>query len=293
MDRHAGDIGQKGAVELKDVFVMRDVVVGDGHLAAADAGADVGQAVVVADGFVLVVGVGLAGLGGVPQDGLLRGGIGTDEGAAAGGGDHLVAVEGEHAELAEGAQDLTVKAGAEALGSILDDGDPVPVGNLQDPVDLIRHPIQGDGDDGLRHPAGLRNPILDRLFQQVRVHIPGLLFTVDENRRRAQVRHRMRRRAEGEALHQHLIAGSNPAGQQPQVHRRRPGRQRHDLTLHVMPDLIGHPFHELLQILLEPVHVGSQGHNPVGIKGFLDESLLLAAHMGQAEIDSFCHICQS
>ena len=50
-----------------------DVLVGNGHLAAADAGADVGHAVVVADGLVLVVWIAFAGLGGLITGGCFGG----------------------------------------------------------------------------------------------------------------------------------------------------------------------------------------------------------------------------
>ena len=70
-------------IERLYVAVVGDVLVGDGHLPAAYACADVAHAVVVAYCLVLVVWVALAGLGGIPQ--YFAGGIGVraDERSAA------------------------------------------------------------------------------------------------------------------------------------------------------------------------------------------------------------------
>lgn len=83
------------------MFVVCDVLFQDGHLSSSDACADVAHAVVVADGGVLVVRVGVTGLGGVPEDFIGLFFASTDEGASAGGGNHLVTVEGEDAVFAE------------------------------------------------------------------------------------------------------------------------------------------------------------------------------------------------
>ena len=62
---HSPDTVEQFFVQGLNVLVVRDVVVDHGHLAAADAGADVGHAVVVAYVSVLIVGICLAGLGGI------------------------------------------------------------------------------------------------------------------------------------------------------------------------------------------------------------------------------------
>ena len=122
--------------------------------------------------------------------------------------------------------------------------------------------------------------VLYSLLQQTGIHIPGFFFRIHEHRPRPQVGHRMRRRAEREALHHHLIPGPHPAGYQRQMHRSRSRRQSH----HLLPLT-----HKLPQVVLEPVHIGPQRNHPVRIECLLYEGLLRPAHVSQAEVNSLCH----
>ena len=122
---------------------------GDGHLPAAYAGADVRHAVVVADGLVLVVGIALARLRGVPHYLALGLGIGTYQRAAARGRDHLVAVERQHAVAPEGAQHLSAETRAEAPRRHPRPRNAVFVGHLHDAVDAVGHAVERHGHDGL------------------------------------------------------------------------------------------------------------------------------------------------
>ena len=128
--------------------------------------------------------------------------------------------------------------------------------------------------------ARLGDAVLDGLLQQIQVDVPGVRLRVDHHRRRAQVRDRVRRCAEGETLHQHLVARLHACRQQAQMHRRRAGRERH----HALPFT-----HEVFQILLEPIHIRSQGHHPVRIECLLDVLLFHTrlAHVGQAQVNAF------
>ena len=265
---------------------MGDMVLKDSHLAAADAGAYIRHTVVVANLLVLVIRVTLAVLGRVHHNltpGLL---VGRDERAAAGSRNHLVAVEGKDSVFAECAQDLTVEAGAEAFGGILDDRNSVSVSYFHDAVYPVRHAVERHRDYRLRGAARLGDPVLDRLLQEIRIHIPSVRFTVHEYRSGAKVGDRMGGGAESEALHQHLVARPYAAPDKPQVHRRSPRAQRHDAFAEASRS---GSVHELLQVLLEPVHVRPKRHHPIGVERLLDKLLLAPAHMREAKIDAVSH----
>lgn len=108
VDLNAKDISQQLFIQFLDVLVMGDVLLCDGHLTAADAGTDVRHAVVVTDLLVLVVRVALAILSGVHHDFAPFVLVRCDQRAAARSRDHLVAVETQHAILAERAQHLAL-----------------------------------------------------------------------------------------------------------------------------------------------------------------------------------------
>ena len=103
------DILEQFLIECLDVLVVGDVFIYNRHLTTADASADVANAIVVANGFVLIIRIALACLGSVLQDFASLVGIGADESTAAGGGYHLVAIERQHAVLTECAERLAVE----------------------------------------------------------------------------------------------------------------------------------------------------------------------------------------
>ena len=109
------------------------------HLSAADTGADVRHAVVVTDGRVLVVGVSIAGLSGIPHHlvGVLC--AAANQGTAARGRNHLVAVERQHAVLSERTEHLSAETRPHAFGCIFHYGNAVFVGNRHDFVNAVRH----------------------------------------------------------------------------------------------------------------------------------------------------------
>ena len=255
------------------------------HLPATYPRADVRHPVIVTYRLMLVVRVRLARLRRIPHDAVFLLRRRTHQRASSRGRDHLVAVERKHAVAPEGAQHLPVEARAESLRRVLDDRDAVPVRDLHDTVDAVRHPVQRHRHDRLRHPAGPRHPVPYRLLQQFRIHVPRIRLRIHEHRLRPQISDRMRARAERKRLHQNLIPRPHAAAQQPQMHRRRPRRQRHDLLVH--PD-------ESLQIGLEPIHIRPQRHHPIGVESLLNILLLnpLLAHMREAKVNTltFRHI---
>ena len=271
-----------------------------GHLSAADAGADVAHAVVVAYFLVLVVGESLAGLGGEEHDTLFAGRVGADKGAAARGGDHLVAVETQHAILAEGAAYLPVVARAEGFGSILDEGNAVFFGHGHDVANPGRHAVEVDHDDGARLAARLFHAVADGRLEQFGVHVPGVGLGIDEDRRGPQVSHGVRGGAEREALAHHLVARPDAQSDESQVHGRRArGEGHHLLSLQrfLHPALLSLPAggagvarrcsgDELLQVALKSVDVGAQGHHPIGVECLLHIFHFIARHVCQTENDS-------
>ena len=96
------------------MLVMGNMIIGYSHLTTADAGTDVAHTVVEANLLVLVIWITFPILSGVHHYLLPFLLIIRDEGSAATRSNHLVAVEAQHAVLAEGTQHLAVVAGAEA-----------------------------------------------------------------------------------------------------------------------------------------------------------------------------------
>ena len=90
----------------------------------------------------------------------------------------------------------------------------------------------------------------------------------------------MGRGTEGKALYYHFVTLTNSASKQGQMYGRSARTQSHHLF--ILP-------HKTFQILLEGIHVRAERNNPVGIKGFLYEAHLLAAHVGEAKIYSLIH----
>ena len=184
---------------------------------------------------------------------------------------------------------------SETFGCVLNDGDVVAIGDFHDSVDVVRHSVERHGHDGLGFLARLGDTVLDGLFHQLGVNVPRILLTVDEDRCRTEIGNRVRRGAEGERLHDDLVARPDAAVEQRQMHRRRARRQRDDtfakIPLAFWRGVRGEAY-KCLQVLLEPVHVRPQWHHPIGVEGLLDILLFKSrfAHVGEAEVDSFiCH----
>ena len=89
------------------MLMMGYVLIHNGHLATADACAYVAHTIVISYCRVLVVWVRITSLGGIPHYIILAVSISTYEGTTTRGGNHLVAVKGQYAELAESAKYLS------------------------------------------------------------------------------------------------------------------------------------------------------------------------------------------
>ena len=71
---HARDIGQQFLIKLPHMLMMLDMRIKNSHLASTDTCANIGHTIVVADGSVLVVWIGITSLCRIPHNliGILR-----------------------------------------------------------------------------------------------------------------------------------------------------------------------------------------------------------------------------
>ena len=98
--------------------------------------------------------------------------------------------------------------GAEALGRVAQHPQALAGADRLDGVVIGRLAEKVDGDDARRpevHPPRGR----DRKLEARRVEVEAVLDDVDEDRRRAEPRHHLGRRREGEARADHRVAGAD------------------------------------------------------------------------------------
>ena len=228
---------------------------------------------------MLVVRIGFACLRSVPHDLVLLLVILANQRTAAGGGDHLIAVERQHTVLAERAQHLTFVTTTHTFGSVLNHRNTVLVGNRHDLIDTVRHAVECYRNNSFRVLARLGFAVQDRFLQQLRIHIPCILLRVDEHRHCTQISDRVGTGAERKRLHAHFVPRLNAASNQCQMHRCRSCRQGYHFLVFT---------YESFQVFLKPVHIRSQRHYPIGIKRLFDVLLLQSrfGHMSQAQIYS-------
>lgn len=67
MDMNARDIGQQFLIKLLNMLMMLDMRIENSHMAATDTRTNIGHTIVVADGSVLVVRIGVTSLSGIPH----------------------------------------------------------------------------------------------------------------------------------------------------------------------------------------------------------------------------------
>lgn len=209
MDMNTRHIGQQFLIKLLHMLMMLDMRIENSHLAATDTCANIGHTIVVADGSMLVVRIGITRLCRIPHDLIGIFSIAANKSAAAGSRDHLVAVERQYAVLAESSENLAVKARTHALCGILDNLNTVFVCNSHDLVNLVRHTIESHWDNRLRIFARFFFSVNDCLFKKRRIHIPRLRLQTDKHRFCAEIGYRMRRCAECERLYTNLVTGAH------------------------------------------------------------------------------------
>ena len=154
--------------------MVSNMVIQHGHLSTTDTGTNIAHTIVIADSGMLIIGISIASLSSIPHDGVGLLGIAADKRASSRSRNHLVAIETQYTKAAKGSQHLPVESATHTLGSILHHGNAILVSYSHNPVNLIRHTIQSHGNNRLRVLARLLLAVDDRLFQQVRIHVPCL-----------------------------------------------------------------------------------------------------------------------
>ena len=114
---------------------------------------------------------------------------------------------------------------AERLGGVLHERDAVTLADLAERLVVAALAVEVDGEHGADAGARrMRSAI--RAVEQLRVDRPRRRVGVDEERRRARVRDRVRARGEREAGARDLVAGADPEHDEREVERRRAARER-------------------------------------------------------------------
>ena len=248
-----------------DGALLRHTLLEHLHLPAADAGADIAHAVVVAELGVLVPRDRLTRLRSHLQRVLRIRLLPADERTAAGGRDDLVAVERQHAVVPERAAFLPVVHRAERLGRILDEQNAVRITQAADGVELAGHTVEVHGDERLRRTEA-RDGRLNGLG-------------VEKHRLAALIDDRVCRGRKRQALAKDPVAALHTRKPHRQMQRRRTGGQRRDIARTEV----------LLQILLEARDVRAERRDPVCIERQIHIPALAAAHMRRGKIDSLRH----
>lgn len=195
-----GQAFQAFLVAHVDGLFLGDVFVEVGHLAADYAGDHVAHAVVVADFFVLVPGGGFAALGAPLADffGVVFA-VG-EEHAAAGAGDDFVAIEADGAVVAEVAGLLALVACAEAFGSVFDKEGVMFFADGADFVDFGGGAVQVHEHDQAH--VGVN---FEGLFEGDGIHVPGVVFGVNEHGFAVFVGDGVHGGVEGHVAAEHLV----------------------------------------------------------------------------------------
>ena len=268
------EVGETGPVPRVDLVTPGDLGGQVGELPPTDGGREVRHPVVKPHGPVLVVQHRFAGLlGEVPRP--LQQFRVTDEHPAPAGGDDLVAVERVDAETPPRPGVPAAPRGTEGLGGVLDHRHPVPGAHLGDPVELGGLSVQVD-DDHRSRQAALGCCTLERIGEQVWIHVPRLGLGVDEPERRTDVGDGERRCRERQTRDPHLVTGADSGDHERQVERRRAARQGQCRRRTGELDHVG----------LETVDLGSERRDPVGVER-RDQTLAFGAgHVRRRQVET-------
>lgn len=277
-----GEALQAFLVAHVDGLFLGDVFVEVGHLAADHAGDYVAHAVVVADFFVLIPRGCLAALGAPLADLLGVFPAVGEEHAAAASGDDLVAVEADGAVVAEVAGLLALVGCPEAFGGVFDKEGIVLFADGADFVDLARRSVQMN-----KHHQAHVGVNFEGLFEGDGVHVPGVVFGVDEHGFAVFVGDGVHGGVEGHVAAEHLVAAETPLARLwhavqgfacelgAKVERCGTGRECH--SIHAT-DLLGSQ-------ALDLVDVRTHGAHPVGFVGFGNVLDFVPMHGGAREPD--------
>ena len=190
------------------------------HLAAADAGTDIAQAVVVTNLLMLIPWILLPGLSSQLQHMVCRITIRADQCTTAGRGDDFVAVEAQGAVITHRSASAATICSTQSLRRIFNQHDAVFITDGTDGVHICGNTAQMHHFHRLGHTVKL-----DGLFQSCRIHVPALALAVDQHQPRAQIVHRIDRRHKRHILTEHQISLAYAGLDHSQMQRRRTGRQ--------------------------------------------------------------------
>lgn len=273
-ERDVGIVLERLCVDLVDVAFLRDALVEDGHLSPSDAGADVAEAIVVADLLMLIPREFLARLRRPKQHFVVRLLVVAHQHAAAARSDDLVSVERKDGNVAEVARLDAFVACAEAFGGVFKDGSAVLAGYREKLVELGGIAVKVDDDD--RFGVGI---LLIRLFERRRAHVVALAVAVYEHEFCAEIRGGIAAAAESERRTEHDVAPLDSEIFESQMDRggacgKRNGIRSADVGAH---------------FLFEHFDVLAERRDPIGVERFLYVTHFFAAHMRRTEINSVSH----
>ncbi len=133
--------------------------------------------------------------------------------------DLLVRIEREDGAWSLRSERSPLVPRAECLARVVDEREPVPVGDRAQLVELAGVPVDVDGDDRLR-------PRRHRRLDRRRVDVERARVDVGEYRDAALVHEAVRRRRERVRRRDHLVAGADAGGDAEEMEACRPGRDR-------------------------------------------------------------------
>lgn len=230
------------------------------ELAKADAGRDVAEAVVIADGGMFVMRSRVAGLGGEETRLLGELGVIGDEHAATAGGDDLIAVEGMDAGEAEGTGRGFAIGRAKRFGGIFNQLHTMLVATGLDGGDVRRLAIEMDKDKRLGRLADLGFLFDDRAGERG-IHVPAALFGIDEDGLGAEIGDGRGGRDEGQRGTQDFVARTDAGQAQREMQGGGAGRDGDGVLRADEPG----------EIFFKGVEIRSRRRDPIGLESFQDE----------------------
>ena len=167
-------------VGLEVAAATRDFAREARELAESDTGGDIAEAIVIADGGMLVMRRGVPGLGREKFSLFGEFRIIGDQHAPSPGGDDFIAVEGMDADKAKGTRRGFSIGRAQGLGGVFDEFDAMLIATGFDGGDVRRLAVEVHKDKRLGRLTGL-GFLFDDGAREGGIHVPTLFFRVDED----------------------------------------------------------------------------------------------------------------
>ena len=171
--------------------VMRNMLIQHSHLTTTDAGTNITHTIIVTDLFMLVMRERFTSLRSIKHSLLLGAFIRNNQSPATRSSDHLITVKRQHAKGTESTALLPLKLRTQSLCSILQHRNIIFSGYRANLINPSRHTVKMNRKNSFRLLTCLQDSVLNGFFQQNRVHIPGILLTVDKYRSRPLISNRI------------------------------------------------------------------------------------------------------